>query len=164
MHIILIYFKCLDVHYFVCFNCFLPILFQYKTQDPRTPCARQKISSAKHCLWESIKMNYNCTFLEVWMFLFVTSPTWYVMSCENTLLTSFQKQIEVEKHRSWAPAVWSYLHAAMSLGKRQHEIWTKGGSGRKEGLIKKDTVKEKPHYTKQKHKNVLQSKCYLKHC
>lgn len=32
--------------------------------------------------------------------------------------------------RSWTPAVWSYLHAAMSLGKREHEIWTKGGSGR----------------------------------
>lgn len=43
---------------------------------------------------------------------------------------SFQSREGEEKHRSCAPAVWSYLHAAMSLGKRQHEIWTKGGSGR----------------------------------
>lgn len=35
-----------------------------------------------------------------------------------------------KKARSRTAAVWSYLHAAMSLGKRQHEIGTKGGSVR----------------------------------
>lgn len=43
---------------------------------------------------------------------------------------SFKCREEEEKRRSCASAVWSYLHAAMSLGKRQHETWTKGGSGR----------------------------------
>lgn len=64
---------------------------------------------------------------------------------------------EEEKHRSREAAVWGYLHAAiMSLGKRQHEIWTEGGSGR----VNKDTVKENslnkrkiaPHF---KHPNLF---------
>lgn len=65
--------------------------------------------------------------------------------------TRYKKQKEEEeKHRSWTTAVWSYLHAAMSLGKRQHEIWTEGGSGRVNKKDKRKQLEQKTHFKHQK--------------
>lgn len=74
------------------------------------------------------------------------------ISIITALLTTLLIFIRKRRKKKNTEAVWSYLHAAMSLGKRQHEIWTEGGSGR---VNIKDTIKEnhlnkKIHFTHQK--------------